>query len=298
MNINNKKSVSVIIPTLNAERELPALLNALRHQHLKADEIIVIDSASTDGTEAVCERDGSIRLIKIARNDFDHGRTRDTAMRKAQGDFVVFLTQDALPADDNMLGNLIKPLYEDKVAVSTGRQLPKDDAAHMERLVRGFNYPAESHIRSAEDLSRMGIKTFFCSDVCAAYNKDIYISLGGFEYPLMTNEDMFYAAKAINNGHRVAYAADAKVYHSHNFTLKEQFKRNYLQGYELARHDELLCNASQTSEGKKLVMHVTAELIKEKHPLSCIPFFFDCVARLSGNRLGKAKYLREEKGRK
>ena len=288
-----KRSISVIIPTLDAEKELPDLLSALKNQNCLYDELIIIDSESNDGTIEICKKDETVRLIQIKRKDFDHGKTRDFALRESRGEFVVFLTQDALPANENFLGNLIAPLSDPNVAVSTGRQLPKSNATRMEKLVRTFNYPAESHVRSKDDLSRMGIKTFFSSDVCAAYNRNIYLSLDGFDYPVKTNEDMFYAAKAINAGYKIAYIADACVFHSHNLTLKEQYKRNYIQGYEIQKHKEALCNVPQTNEGVKLIKYVSKELLKQGHIFSFIQFGFDCCARLLGSQSGKRKFLRE-----
>ena len=215
------------------------------------------------------------------------------ALREAAGETVVFLTQDAVPADEHFLENLVRPLSEEKVAVVTGRQLPKADASPMEKLVRAFNYPAESHIRSEADVGRMGIKAFFCSDVCAAYNRRVYLELGGFDYPLKTNEDMFYAAKAIRAGYRVAYAADALVFHSHNFTLREQYRRNRIQGYEIERHRGVLGDVSQESEGMKLVKAVSLGLLRRGRVFSFARFGLDCCARLLGSRKGKKEFLRE-----
>ena len=284
--------ISVIIPTLNGGNELPALMEALQKQNRTVDEIIVVDSESDDETVAFCKANKSINLLQIARKDFDHGRTRDMALRKSIGDIVVFLTQDALPANTEFLDNLIAPLQDETIAVSTGRQIAKNNATKMEQFVRSFNYPAESHIRSKDDISRMGIKTFFCSDVCAAYNRKIYLKLGGFDYPVQTNEDMFFAAAAIRSGYRIAYTADAVVYHSHNLTLKEQYRRNYIQGYEIERHRELLNNVESTSEGIKLVRYVSGELLKRGHFFSFIYFGLDCCARIIGNKQGKAAFLK------
>ena len=285
--------ISVIIPTLNAEKELPDLIRRIRAQKKKVDEIIVIDSESSDRTVKICQ-DTKVNLIRISRKEFDHGKTRDMALRASKGDVVVFMTQDAVPANKDFIGNLIAPLSKNGVVVSTGRQLPKKDASKMERLVRLFNYPQESHIRSKEDLQRMGIKTFFCSDVCAAYDRSKYLEIGGFDYPIKTNEDMFFAAKAINAGYCIAYAADALVFHSHNLSLKDQYKRNFIQGYEIERHREQLNNVKQENEGMKLVKYVSKKLLKSGHFFSFIHFGFDCVARLLGSKMGKKAYLKGE----
>ena len=284
--------ISVVIPVLNAEKDLPGLLKALSEQTLQADEIIVTDSESSDRTRQIAEAEG-VRVIPVLRKEFDHGGTRDMALRASLGDIVVFLTQDAVPAESSFLEKLIRPLSEEGVAVVTGRQLPKKSATRVERLVRIFNYPAESHIRSEADVEKMGIKAFFCSDVCAAYNREIYLELGGFEYPLKTNEDMFFAAKTLRNGYKVAYAADAQVFHSHNLTLKEQYQRNRIQGYEIERHRDLLGNVSQVPEGWKLVRYMSAQLLKEGRLVSFAHFGLDCCARFMGSRIGRRKYLHE-----
>ncbi len=295
MNEFTHPRVSVIVPTLNAENEIGALIQLLNTQSLQPDEIIVIDSESTDKTVEVCRQD-DVGLIQIARSEFDHGKTRDYALRKSSGDIVVFLTQDAVPANEYFLEKLVAPLRDKSIAISTGRQIPKNNATEMEKLVRAFNYPASSYIRSKADLPRLGIKTFFSSDVCAAYNRDIYLALGGFDYPLKTNEDMFFAAKVINAGYRIAYAADAQVLHSHNFTLREQYKRNYVQGYEIERHRASLNGVHQEAEGMKLVKFVSGELLKKGRILSFIRFGFDCCARFLGSRAGKKAYRKENGG--
>lgn len=287
--------ISVIIPTLNAGNEIECLLGKLQAQTVKPDEIIIIDSDSNDNTVEICSSFENVRIIRINREEFDHGRTRDTALRNSTGDIIVFMTQDAVPYDDKLIHNLIQPLDTDDVVVSTGRQMAKNNASETERLFREFNYPEKSAVRNSSRLSELGIKTFFCSDVCAAYKKKQYIEIGGFEYPIKTNEDMFFAARAIQAGYSVAYAAEAKVYHSHNFTIKEQFKRNFIQGYEMEKHRELLKNVNPTGEGMKLVKYVIRRLLPEMHFISIIHFIADCGARLLGSKLGRKAYIRDRR---
>ena len=285
--------VSIVIPTLNAGCELNNLLLALNEQCYPIKEILIVDSASEDNTAKICKRYEKVHLIPIRREDFDHGRTRDMALRRCRGDVVVFLTQDAIPAGSTFLEKLITPLTDPTLAISVGRQLPRKDAAKAEAFVRNFNYPPASFVRSKEDIPRLGIKAFFCSDSCAAYRKDIYLKLDGFEYPLKSNEDMFYAAKVLHSGYRIAYTAEAMVYHSHNFSLRQQYKRNYIQGYEIERHRDLLGDASLNAEGLKLVRTVSGKLLKEGAVGSFLVFGLDCCARWLGNRNGKAAYRRE-----
>lgn len=282
--------ISVIIPTLNAESFMRPLMETLRQQTLQPDEIIVVDSESTDDTVKICQGYPNVRILPVLRKDFDHGKTRDMALRESKGDIVVFMTHDARPADIYFLENLIDFLRSDKqLAVVSGRQLAREDAIIMERLVREFNYPPRSNVRSKKDIPKYGIKTYYCTDVCAAYRRDIYLELGGFDYPLKTNEDMFFAAKAVNSGYKVGYAANAMVVHSHNFTLKQQYDRNYIQGFEIEKHRELLGDVSANSEGMKMVKTVSLQLLKKGKVGSFVHFGFDCCARLLGSKAGKKK---------
>ena len=94
----------------------------------------------------------------------------------------------------------------------------------MECYTREFNYPAQSRIKSAEDLKTLGIRHFLLQCVCGIPTGEIYEELGGFVKHTIFNEDMIYAAKAVEAGYAIAYAADAQVIHSHNYTNVQQFK--------------------------------------------------------------------------
>lgn len=277
----------MVIPTLNAGGELNHLLILLEKQTRHLDEIVVVDSDSDDDTVGIAKRHEGVSVIRIKREDFNHGLTRDMALRATSGDIVCFMTQDAIPADEHYVENLIRPIvaYED-VACSSGRQLPKADARRFEQLVRSFNYGPESYIRTSEDIERLGIKAYFATDVCSAYNREIYLRLGGFEFTDMS-EDMQLAAKALNAGYRAAYAADACVYHSHNLTPRQQYRRNYAIGRFLERNRGLISCASEVGEGSRLASHVAKTLAKEGRVKELFAFGIDCTARFLGNRFGR-----------
>lgn len=153
--------ISIIIPTLNAEHEIEALLIALDRQSIQPNEILVVDSASEDKTIELVQKHKRVRLLEIDRQDFNHGTTRDMALNESSGDFVCFLTQDAVPVSDDYLKRLVAPMVEDSnIALVSGRQLPKADARRFEQLVRCFNYPDSPSVRSKGDLEKLGIKTF------------------------------------------------------------------------------------------------------------------------------------------
>lgn len=288
--------VSVVIPTLNADQELDHLLTLLEGQSLKPAEILVVDSSSEDDTVAVAQRH-RVKAHVINRADFNHGATRHMAFGMTSSPYVVFMTQDAVPADDRLLENLVAPMENDtSIAAVSGRQLPKADARRFEQLVRGFNYPEEGSVRGSADVERYGIKTFCITDVCAAYRRTAYYEAGGFP-TTETNEDMLIAARFIANGSRIAYEPAACVYHSHNFTPKQQYDRNRLVGRFLALNDAEFMHISAYGEGGRMVKSVSKQLIKEGRIGELFSFGIDCAARLAGNRAGKRSASRIKEGR-
>ena len=285
--------ISVIIPTLNAEHDIEGLLTVLGRQSIQPIEILVVDSASEDRTIELIQKHKGVRLLQIDRQDFNHGSTRDLALKESRGDFVCFLTQDAVPVSDDYLELLVAPMVDDsEIALVSGRQLPKADARRFEQLVRGFNYPDSSSVRSKRDLKKFGIKTFFASDTCSAYRRTAYLECGGFEH-VNTNEDMLMAARFITSGMKVAYEPRAEVYHSHNFTPSQQFARNRAVGFFLESHADDLMHTSETGEGGRLVKSVSLQLLREGNFGEFVAFGVDCCARLLGNRAGRRAARKE-----
>ena len=120
-------------------------------------------------------------------------------------------------------------------------------------------------MKSKEDLSKLGIKTYFCSNVCAAYQKDVYERLGGFVRKTIFNEDMILAGRMIQEGWKIYYAADAKVIHSHNYSCRQQFHRNFDLAVSQADHPEIFEGVPSEGEGLRLVKKSLAYLIKTGH---------------------------------
>ena len=229
-----------------------------------------------------------VKVTQIERSEFDHGGTRHLGMELSwDADYVLFMTQDAVPQDENLVAELLKPfMQEQAIAVSYARQLPAEDARAAEQYSRNFNYPAESRIKSAKDIEDLGIKTFFCSNVCAMYRRNLYEEIGPFPSPVIFNEDMVYAGRAVQAGYSIAYAADAKVIHSHNYSAKQQFHRNFDLGVSQADHPEIFAKVSSEGEGVQYAKRVVKYLWKNGR--GEIPgFLWTCGWRLIGYRLGK-----------
>jgi len=176
---------------------------------------------------------------------------------------------------------------KEKVAVSYARQLPGEKSSEFEKISRHFNYPEESQVKTGADLEKLGIKTFFCSNVCAAYRRDIYNELGGFIQHTIFNEDMIYAAKAVKVGYGIAYEAKAKVIHSHNYTNIQQLRRNFDLGVSQADHPEVFASVKSESEGMRFVKEAF-RILEERKELRKFPgFCLQCGFKYAGYLLGK-----------
>jgi rhamnosyltransferase len=255
--------ISVIIPTRNGGPRFGELLSALRRQRRLPDEILVIDSGSSDETLALAQQNGA-RIISISPQDFDHGGTRTLGARSAIGDLLVYLTQDAVPADPEALEHLLAPLADELVAAAYGRQLPFPEASCFARHLRAFNYPERSAVRSFEDRTRYGFKTAFISNSFAAYRRDLLASVGYFQEGLVFGEDTFTVAKLLRKGYCVAYSAEARVLHSHNSTVAQDFRRYFDIGVAHVTNRELLESfGSPTGEGRRFVAAELAFLVRE-----------------------------------
>lgn len=136
-------------------------------------------------------------------------------------------------------------------------------------------------------MNELGVKAYFCSNVCAAYRRDIYEESGGFIRHTIFNEDMIYAAKIMRMGYGVAYAADARVYHSHNYTCEQQFHRNFDLGVSQADHPEVFDGVPSEKEGKKLVKQTTEYLFRHKKGFLIPYFYVQCACRYAGYLLGR-----------
>ena len=197
------------------------------------------------------------------------------------------MTQDALPENDKLIENLILPLFNGEAEASYARQIAGADAKSGERFSREFNYPPESRIKSFADIKTLGVKAFFCSNVCAAYRRDVFEALGRFPENMIFNEDMVFAHKLLENGYRIAYAADARVIHSHNYTNMQQFHRNFDLAVSQKMHPEAFEGISSESEGMSYAKNAFNYFRLIGKPLTFIPFAITCAYRLRGYKLGK-----------
>lgn len=279
-------NVSVIIPTKNAEKYINNLIINLMNQTIKPLEIIVIDTNSIDETKNICKLYNKVKLINIEENDFNHGKTRNKAAKEAIGDILLFMTQDALPENNKFIEELIYPLKRKNVVASYGRQIPSNCDNEIEKFSRYFNYGDDDILKSKGDINKLGIKTFFFSNVCSAFIKEEFFKVDGFPEDTIMNEDMIIASKLIFFGKNTYYSANARVIHSHRYTYIQQFKRNFDVGVVFEDSKHYFKDVKAESEGIQFVKEALKYLIK-KRKLYLIPhLIIESGFKFIGYKLG------------
>ncbi len=287
--------IDVCIPVFKPDDKLLHLIEMLNKQSFSVNKVILlnteeayfqswIDTYAPDFSAS----HRNVLVHHITQEEFDHGRTRNQARSFCDADteIIVYMTQDAIPADAQMIAALVEPLMEHDADISYARQIPAEKADVAECFTRAFNYPDQSQMKQKDDLGTMGIKTYFCSNVCAAYKRRTFEHYGTFEDKTIFNEDMIFAAKVIDNGGTVAYAAGAKVIHSHHYSNMQQLKRNFDLAVSQVEHPEVFQKVSSESEGVRYVKAAYVYFRNARKTLRIIPFVITCVYKYIGFWLG------------
>lgn len=259
-------TVTVIIPTYKPDGTFEKLIGRLKTQTYPIKKILILNTEAGYWKNTWIDGIPQAEVHHITKAEFDHGRTRAMGAAMAETDLLVFFTQDAVPANDKVIERLVNAFADDSIGAAYARQLPTADCKFVEQYTRSFNYPENSRVKRKEDLPNLGIKTYFCSNVCAAYRKCVYEKLGGFVTKTIFNEDMILAAQMIQAGYGVAYVAGAEVIHSHNYSYTQQFRRNFDLAVSQADHPEIFAKISSESEGVRLVKQTASYLLREKKP--------------------------------
>lgn len=256
-------TLGLCIPILNASNEQEKLLASLIIQTHKADDFLVINSESTDDSPAFF-RNADAKTFDIRRTDFNHGATRQLALSLCpDADIIIYMTQDAILASPDSIKNILAPFEDEKVGAVCGRQLPHADASPIATHARQFNYPAEPAIKSKHDIPCIGIKAAFISNSFAAYRRTALMEVGGFPSDVIFGEDTYVAAKMLQAGWKVAYSAEASCYHSHNYSIMEEFRRYFDIGVFHSREKWFISSLGKPEgEGNKFVFSEIRFLLK------------------------------------
>lgn len=278
--------ISLIIPTYNAQSYLPKLLSKLKEQSIKF-ELIIIDSSSSDTTPVIAQEYVD-KFITIPKSEFDHGGTRTKAAQQASGDIVVFLTQDALPVDSHAVERIVKVFEDDAIGAAYGRQVAYEQTSLFGKHLRAFNYPETSHLRTLADSGQYGMKTVFLSDSFAAYRVTALRKIDWIKDGLISSEDSYAGAKMLLADYTLAYVADAQVYHSHSYSILEEFRRYFDIGVFYNRQKWIQDRFGKAEgEGKRYIISEFKYLLDNRAYLKIPEFFMRNAMKYAGYKLGQ-----------
>jgi glycosyltransferase involved in cell wall biosynthesis len=215
---------SVVIRAYNESQHLPRLLEGIAHQTIKDVEVILVDSGSTDLTVQIAEKYGA-RIVHIPSAEFTFGRSLNFGVREATRDLVVIASAHVYPVYPDWLESLLRPFEDEQVALTYGKQRGPITAKYSEQQIYHQWYPDTSNLKQA---------TAFCNNANAAIRKSLW-EKNLYDETLTGLEDLAWAKWAKEQGHKIAYVAEAEIIHIHNETPSGVYNRYRREAMALRR---------------------------------------------------------------
>lgn len=259
-------NIAIVIPVFRPDGRLKMCIERLLRQSVMPDRILlnVLYENPVDREIPEVYMDERIEVRYTPKGEYDRAGSRDTILRELDLDIVIFMVQTAIPQNRYLIEKLTEPFKEERTAVVYGRHMTDAECSPIECCVRQFNYPPKGMTKSLEDAGKLGIRTFFNSNVCAAYRRRAYLETEGFGKRMIAGEDMLAARRLLEKGWQAVYAPEAEVIYYRNDDLYGLWKRNFDIGVAHAEHPEMIENTKPGKEGVRLV-RVTSALLRQNH---------------------------------
>lgn len=283
------QSFRIIVPVRNGGSRWLEAARALANFAQDPSQIVVVDSESSDGSADAAQELG-FAVYVIPADTFNHGGTRQWAVDEFATDkeIAVFLTQDAVIESNRTIPALLETFRDPQVGAAFGRQLPHTGAGLFESHAAMFNYGPTSSTRTIGDAEDLGIKTAYLSNSFAAFRVSALLEIGGFPNHLILGEDVYAAAKLLSAGHSIRYCAEARVRHSHHYSIWQECQRYFDFGVMHTQIPDLLARFGRP-EGEG-VAFVWSELrfIATLKPLRLAECLVRNAAKYTSYRLGRS----------
>ena len=230
--------VSVVIPTFNGAHELPELLQLLQRQTgIGRLEVVVVDSGSKDGTDSFAEQNGC-KVIRIPQSEFSHSHARMLGATAATGEYLLFMTQDALPDRTDWVLRMLQPCLTSGAAAVSCYETPKDGADLLSHITvwnwKNIMSGGKDQLTSLpDDRSYDSLRrSAQLSDNACVVNRSIFMELGGHRGAYA--EDLDLGIRLLQAGHKLGLLSSVSVVHSHNRPPLYNFKRAIVDGVNIA----------------------------------------------------------------
>lgn len=231
--------VSVVIPAYNGAHELPALLAALQAQEQISDlEIVVVDSGSTDDTAELAEKAGA-KVIRIKQEDFSHSYSRMLGATNATGEYLLFMTQDALPDRADWIIRMLQPCLVSNAAAVSCYETPKEDADLLSHITvwnwkNVMSGGVDKLTSLPDDQSYDSLRrSAQLSDNACLVKHSIFMELGGHRGAYA--EDLDLGIRLLRAGYRLGILSSVCVVHSHNRPALYNFKRAIVDAVNISK---------------------------------------------------------------
>ena len=307
-----KSKVDVIIPVCHPDKKLFRLLDSLTEQTVRPEKVILLN-VETGWKEDSCEElEGQIykyfskhrlfghklplqlEIIPVKERKYDEGGTRNLGAKHSSSPFLLFMKQDAIPADSKVIEELLWSM-ESGAGVAWARHVTGQSAGVLKTYVCMYDYPSKSHVRTEDDMEEYGIRSFRISNACAMYRRDVFEQQGGFEDRIIAGEGNLFGAELLNAGGRIAYCAEAKVYYSESSNWMAQLRRKFDEGVAHAKNSHVFHTGSAEKDGLKYGQTVLEYLINQKYYMEIADFIGENIFKSVGYFLGKNyKWLKKD----
>lgn len=305
-------AATVVIPTLDGAATLGSVLAAIDRQvGVPRPEVLVIDSGSVDDTLSIARSQGA-RTLSIRPEEFGHGRTRNLGASSASHDLVVFLSQDAVPADEDWLRALVSPLRDEGIVGTYSRQLPREGGhpflAARQQGPSGPDCPIRRVARIADRAAFRDLPPAERFRLARFDNVSSCIQRRTLrEWPFRDvafGEDVDWALRVLLAGHGLCYEPRSRVFHTHDLDLWYELKRTYLDHDNLFRlfglrtiptlRDALVCTRAEARRLRRVFRSPGAG----RHRPSLRVIFGFALVQALGQWLGPACAIGRKDGRR
>lgn len=286
--------VDIVCPVYKGFHYLKPLVDSFKLQKkVKINQIVFpLTIKEDEETKEIKEfiKENGIISFDVLPEEFSHSLTREKAIKEyCTSNLVVMISQDIKLTDEYVFYNLVKDIASGQTVYNYARQICTNKT--IEKYIRVKNYPQESKIITSKDIERLQLMAFFASDACSAYDRNVFLKLGGYGgYDVMMNEDQLYSKIVLDAGYQKKYCADAIVEHSHKYTLKQLYKRYYETGVFYSKV-KVFDRYKSTDSGVKLALYVLKQALKHFD----IPVLFRWLPDMAARYLGMKKGKKEGK---